>query len=181
MNSSVLLLLLLLATGILLLCPTIDAFSPSCHSTLCQVNCQLSTTRYYSGNSEGDHTSTGIENDLSVRTMAKAEHSESPPYFEPLDVMLERARKRKMVLLPYRIQALTNKPIVRLGSYAALTAGDTILILVAIKLGSIGFSVGYVLGKGTKKMVQRKNISLAELWVVGLAVGADILWNNIIF
>ena len=98
-----------------------------------------------------------------------------------LDVILKKARKRKMVLLPYRIQAIANKPVLNLFNFTSLTIGECALILVAIKLNSYGFCVGYVIGKGTSPFVRNSNmpIALVELWTVLLAVGFDVIWNNL--
>jgi len=62
-----------------------------------------------------------------------------------------------------------------------LTIGEVVLILVALKLESYGFCIGYVLGKSTRGLVMSKGgpILLVELWTVFLAVSLDIAWNNI--
>ena len=98
-----------------------------------------------------------------------------------LDIILKKARKRKMVLLPYRIQAITNKPVLNLFNLTSFTIGECALILFAIKLNSYGFCVGYVIGKGTSPFVRNSNmpIALVELWTVLLAVGFDVIWNNL--
>lgn len=103
--------------------------------------------------------------------------------FDSLDVMLDRARKRKMVMLPYQIQAIANKPLIpiNLNRTTYLTIGEVVLILVAFKLESYGFCVGYVLGKSTQGLLMSRGgpILLVQLWTVFLAVSLDIAWNNI--
>jgi len=103
--------------------------------------------------------------------------------FDSLDVMLDRARKRKMVLLPSQIQAVTNKPLIpiNLNRTTYLTIGEVVLTLVAFKLESYGFCVGYVLGKSTQGLLMSRGgpILLVQLWTVFLAVSLDIAWNNI--
>ena len=101
--------------------------------------------------------------------------------FDSLDVMLTKARKRKMVLLPYKIQAIANKPIINLFNKSSLNLGECMLIFVAIKLGSIGFCVGYVIGKVSTRFLRGVDapIVLVELWTVLLAVGLDVVWNNL--
>ena len=102
--------------------------------------------------------------------------------FDSLDVMLDRARKRKMVLLPSQIQAIANKPLIpiNLNRTTYLTIGEVVLILVAFKLESYGFCVGYVLGKSTQGLLMSRGgpILLVQLWTVFLAVSLDIAWNN---
>ena len=103
--------------------------------------------------------------------------------FDSLDVMLDRARKRKMVMLPYQIQAIANKPLIpiNLNRTTYLTIGEVVLTLVAFKLESYGFCVGYVLGKSTQGLLMSRGgpILLVQLWTVFLAVSLDIAWNNI--
>ncbi len=116
---------------------------------------------------------------------SKSEHPENDPVFDSLDVVLERARKRKMVLLPIQIQSIANKPLVKLGTFAYLSIGECALLLIAIKLESYGFSLGYVVGKGTTPYLRRKfstDSSMAafvELWSGGLAIFSDVIWNNV--
>lgn len=102
--------------------------------------------------------------------------------FDSLDVMLDRARKRKMVMLPYQIQAIANKPLIpiNLNRTTYLTIGEVVLTLVAFKLESYGFCVGYVLGKSTQGLLMSRGgpILLVQLWTVFLAVSLDIAWNN---
>ena len=116
-------------------------------------------------------------------------HEEGQEYeFDSLDDMLTNARNRQMVLLPYRIQAISSKPIIVINKKIPnrseslslnLTFGECMLISVAFYLGSVGFCVGYVFGKGTKGLLKSDNpIILVELWTVVFAVGIDIAWNN---
>jgi len=107
-----------------------------------------------------------------------------PEYeFDSLDVVLDRARKRKMVLLPFQIQAITNKPLIPINFNRTiyLTVGEAALLLVALNLGSYGFGIGYVVGKGTREALRNVGgpIFLVELWTVLLAVSFDIIWNNV--
>lgn len=95
-----------------------------------------------------------------------------------LDEMLAEARKRRMVLLPYQVQAIASKPIVTISNGSSLNLGECMLILVAIKLGSIGFCVGYAAGKGTAGYSRDAPIIVVQLWPVLLAVGLDVAWNN---
>ncbi len=124
-----------------------------------------------------------------VATQIINESSGSPedhkPVFDSLDVVLERARKRKMVLLPIRIQSFANKPLVKLGTFTYLSVGECALLLIAIKLESYGFSLGYVVGKGTAPYLRRKistdspMAAFVELWAGGFAIFSDVIWNNV--
>ena len=109
------------------------------------------------------------------------EEKEEEYEFDSLDTMLTKARNRKMALLPYRVQAFTGKPIINLFNTSSLTIGECTLILVALKLGSIGFCGGYVVGKATTQYLRQSDapVVLVELWTVLLAVGFDIVWNNL--
>ena len=146
-----------------------------------QPTVQLNANLDESSSSDDNHVAT--ENERTTIEDETDIEIEPEYQFDSLDVVLDRARKRKMVLLPYQIQAITNKPLIpiNLNRTIYLTLGETLLILVAFKLESYGFCVGYVLGKDTRGLLMRAGgpILLVELWTVSLAVGLDILWNNI--
>ena len=111
----------------------------------------------------------------------KYEISEEQPSFDSLDIVLERARKRKSVLLPIQLQAITSKQVTRFGNIY-ITFGDCMLMAFALKLGSIGFSIGYIFGKVSTPIVRRNNsfpIIITEIWSGGLAIIFDIVWNNV--
>jgi|AntRauTorckE5430_2_1112549.scaffolds.fasta_scaffold26779_2 hypothetical protein len=137
----------------------------------------------HDGNSSpGDSHAKAADKHLAMKDEKEIE-TEPEYQFDSLDVMLDRARKRKMVMLPYQIQAITNKPLIpiNLNRTTYLTIGEVVLILVAFKLESYGFCFGYVLGKSTRGLLMSKGgpILLVELWTVFLAVSLDIAWNNI--
>jgi hypothetical protein len=121
------------------------------------------------------------ESDTSVGLTESEPQNEEEYQFDSLDVMLNKARNRKMVLLPYKIQTIANKPIINLLGKSSLNLGECILILAAIRLGSTGFCIGYVGGKLTTRFLGKLNvpIALVQLWTVLLAVGLDVVWNNI--
>ena len=96
---------------------------------------------------------------------------------------IEKARQKPMPWFPYRIQAIWNKPIIPLipSKYVSLRIGECMLILFAVKLGSIGFSFGYVFGKCTTNNIgQMKNapIILVQLWTGICAIVFDVILNN---
>ena len=98
---------------------------------------------------------------------------------------IEKARQKPMPWFPYRIQAIWNKPIIPLISSRniSLRVGECMLILFAIKLGSIGFSFGYIFGKcTTTKIGQIKNapIAIVQLWTGICAIVFDVILNNIL-
>mmetsp|Transcript_9298 Transcript_9298/g.13824 ORF Transcript_9298/g.13824 Transcript_9298/m.13824 type:complete len:304 (-) Transcript_9298:116-1027(-) len=106
-----------------------------------------------------------------------------------LDAILQRARKRPLAItmLPYKIQAQMNRPLLQIGfpftSFPSIiTIGDGLLILVAIYLNSLGFAVGFALGKLSVQFLRENSnifpIAFIELWTVTLAVGLDVLWRN---
>ena len=112
--------------------------------------------------------------------------------FDSLDDVLTKARKRPMVmtLLPYQIQALMNKPIVRISLLSnnttnmpksVLSIGDLFLILIAWKLNSVGFAIGYIVGKLSTPVLRETKIlpvALVELWTVIVAIASDVVWSN---
>ena len=108
-----------------------------------------------------------------------------PDEFDSLENVLDRARKRKMIMLPYQIQAITSKSLIPLNTKRTinLNVGETILILIGIKLGSYGFGLGYTIGKASQNWARVKlgsgNLLLAELWTVSLAISMDVICNNL--
>ena len=108
-----------------------------------------------------------------------------PDEFDSLENILDRARKRKMIMLPYQIQAITNKSLIPLNTKRtiSLNIGETILILIGIKLGSYGFGIGYTIGKASQNWARVKlgsgNLVLAELYTVSLAISMDVICNNL--
>lgn len=108
-----------------------------------------------------------------------------PDEFDSLENILDRARKRKMIMLPYQIQAITNKSLIPLNTKRtiSLNIGETILILIGIKLGSYGFGIGYTIGKASQNWARVKlgsgNLLLAELYTVSLAISMDVICNNL--
>lgn len=100
-----------------------------------------------------------------------------------LTKVLERARSRKMVLLPYRVQAFFNRPVLTLPNpfLAVFTIGDISFVVVSIWLESYGFALGYSVGRLSIRFMRRSSnmpVMLTELWTVLLAIGFDILWRN---
>lgn len=115
-------------------------------------------------------------------------NNNEPVFFESLDIVLNKARKRPMImLLPYKIQAIFNKPIITLSLPtvsvpSVITIGDLLLALIALKLDSVGFAFGYIFGKLTTQYLRENEIlpiALIELWTVILAVGLDVVWKNV--
>ena len=125
------------------------------------------------------------------------EHQE----FDSLEVILEKARKRptSIMLLPYKIQAFMNKPLIIIptiqsspssssSSPSVITLGDVAFVLFAIKLDSLGFAVGYTIGKLTTPYLREQKvipipIALIELWTLFFAtflgIILDQVWRNI--
>ncbi len=127
--------------------------------------------------------SNGNDNDVPVS---------APSNSPSLDTILERARKRPLgiTILPYKIQAVMNRPLVNIrlpftSFPSMLTIGDSLLILVAVQLNSIGFAFGYGIGKLSVQFLRENSnvfpisIAFIELWPVILSVGLDVLWRNI--
>ncbi len=123
----------------------------------------------------------------SYETWKSGKDSEEKPVFESLDSVLNKARKRPMMMfIPYKIQAALNKPILKLSlpttsAPSIITLGDLGFILIALKLNSFGFAVGYILGKLSTQLLRESKvipIALVELWTVLMAVGLDVVWNN---
>ena len=103
-----------------------------------------------------------------------------------------------MVLLPvYRVQAMLNMPIINIlrtslssknvnvkaSFLSSWTVGECLLIVLAIKLNSFGFCVGYAIGKSTVSLIKEANvipISVSQFWTASLAVGFDIIWNQLL-
>ena len=123
-------------------------------------------------------------------TTATTTTTTTPTEFQSLDIILEKARKRQMFMLfPYRAQAFLNKPLFQISILPSknvlptvITTGDIIFVLFAIQLNSIGFAVGYTIGKLTVQSLRMANavpMALTELWTVTLAVILDVLWRNI--
>lgn len=70
--------------------------------------------------------------------------------------MLERARNRKAVAIPYIIQAAWDAPLLQiqepypnLKSNLVVTRGDVVLLLVAVAIHANGFAIGLCIGKIT--------------------------------
>uniref|UniRef100_A0A7S3QIY4 Uncharacterized protein n=1 Tax=Chaetoceros debilis TaxID=122233 RepID=A0A7S3QIY4_9STRA len=135
-----------------------------------------------------DNNNEYVGGNLSGERRQEKEEEVEEPYFDSLDIVLERARKRQMVMLPIQIQAIAGKTVIKLGlgnsssATSYLTVGDCVLILVAVKLGSVGFSIGYVIGKASSPILRSSGttpIMIVELWAGGLAVVFDIFWNNV--
>ena len=130
-----------------------------------------------------------LQSDEETAMLAKQDDEMSPSQqgneekyqFDSLDVMLNKARRRKVVMLPYRIQSIANKPVFNIFNKSTLNLGDCVLILVATKLGSMGFCIGYITGKSTTWFLREIDapIIMVEIWTVALAVGLDVVWNNI--
>jgi hypothetical protein len=107
-----------------------------------------------------------------------------------LEHILNKARKRPMIMfLPYQIQAYTNKPILQTSPSSpvpipfVITIGDALLVTFAILLNSIGFAIGYTIGKLSIQSIRQRSdlfpIVLTELWTVSLAIMCDLIWRNI--
>ena len=102
--------------------------------------------------------------------------------FDPLDVMLERARRRNRIpLLAARLGALADRPALpSILPLAFLSGGDVVLLAAASGLGAPGFALGMFLGKATggelrDRVLPRGLIgaTLAQLWPVGLGIVLD--------
>ena len=102
--------------------------------------------------------------------------------FDPLDVMLERARRRNRIpLLAARLGALADRPALpTILPLAFLSGGDVVLLAAATGLGAPGFALGMFLGKATggelrERVLPRGLIgaTLAQLWPVGLGIVLD--------
>lgn len=95
--------------------------------------------------------------------------------FDPLDVMLAKARKRGVNPM-FRIQAFTDTPVLKLG--IVLTRGDLAFSTVAALIGAKGFALGLILGKWSLNLkLLRENLSplVAQLYPVLLAIAFDLL------
>lgn len=95
--------------------------------------------------------------------------------FEPLDVMLARARKRKVIPL-LRVQAFFGAPVVE--SLTWLTRGDAVFAVIAISIGAKGFVLGLLLGKWSVSaglFPQGMNLppQLLQLYPLLLAIALD--------
>ena len=148
-----------------------------------QPTVQLNAKRDENSSPSDSHAKVADKQIAMIKDEKEIETEPGVYQFDSLDVMLDRARKRKMVLLPSQIQAIANKPLIpiNLNRTTYLTIGEVVLILVAFKLESYGFCVGYVLGKSTQGLLMSRGgpILLVQLWTVFLAVSLDIAWNNI--
>jgi hypothetical protein len=101
--------------------------------------------------------------------------------------MLERARKRKAVTLPYIIQAAWDAPLLQiqepypnLKSNLVVTRGDVGLLLVAVAIHANGFAIGLCIGKMTAGPLRELlrppvpvQIILMPLWPVLWAIILD--------
>lgn len=131
-----------------------------------------------------DHVAANTESGERKKSYDKSDENEG--FDSPsLDVVLEKARKRKLFLFPIKLQAFADKPVVKLGGGSApyLTIGECALLLIAAKLGSYGFSVGFILGKGTLPFLRSSGMApliFVELWPVSLAIISDTVLNNLI-
>lgn len=97
------------------------------------------------------------------------------PEFEPLDVMLDRARKRGVNPM-IRIQALAGAPLLK-GSGIPLTRGDALFTATALLIGAKGFAVGLLVGKATSSRLPfRQDLPplLVQLYPVLLAIACDL-------
>lgn len=166
------------------------------------------STRFLSGNNSNNNDIRGNEKSDSVSTVCddqevktSKQDKSSPTTTEQIETefelendpqevetslakVLEKARARKMVLLPYRIQAFFNNPVLIFPNPlpATFTIGDVSFVFVAIWLDSFGFALGYSIGKLTSRSVRGNSnvpVMLTELWTVGLAIGLDIVWRNV--
>lgn len=147
-----------------------------------------------------DDTTEDDTTENSAQHIGESSSSSEEFEFDSLDVMLAKARKRGIFLLPYyKLIALLSRPVLKLTlplpslssnqsidkdieqRPSFITVGDTIFMTVAVLLGSTGFSVGYFIGKLTANVVRSVEglpIGLAELWTVSLAIGFDTVYVN---
>ena len=103
---------------------------------------------------------------------------ESEPEFEPLDVILERARKRGANPI-VKVQVFCDRPI--LTSLRWLTRGDVIFAFLAFLIGSKGFVFGLLTGKWTLSvglLPRKMNLPplIVQLYPVLLAIAFDQLF-----
>jgi len=98
------------------------------------------------------------------------------PEFEPLDVILDRARKRGVNPM-IRVQAFLNAPVAPSWKIP-FTRGDVAFSTFAIAVGAKGFALGLVVGKLTSRRLT-KSFDLpplvVQLYPVLLAIACDQL------
>ena len=120
----------------------------------------------------------GQKNDESIQS---SDNDESP--LGSLDSVLERARQRQTVTLPYRLQAMWDAPLVSIDyefSKFVVTRGDMVLIVVALAIHANGFALGLLLGKATAAPLRQLlkpplavQMVLQPVWPVVWAIALD--------
>ena len=103
-----------------------------------------------------------------------AENESDNVEFDSLDVVLERARKRRPSAITKLFGAMAQ-PITTMIPW--LSRLDVLYLVVAIGLNSNGFALGYVIGKSTNRYVlglfPLLSPKISQLWPVILAVCID--------
>ena len=186
-----------LLVTLFLVCATLSlsfeiySFSSRCNHSI--INGEKSNSKYNyntfifhkAKRRSGTNISLLSKNDEETDSCDTTTQTTIPDEFDSLENILDRARKRKMIMLPYQIQAITSKSLIPLNPKRtiSLNIGETILILIGIKLGSYGFGLGYAIGKASQNWARVKlgsgNLLFAELWTVILAISMDVLCNNL--
>lgn len=94
--------------------------------------------------------------------------------FEPLDVMLQRARKREINPM-LRVQALWSAPLLAPILNAPISRGDAVFVLLALALHAPGFAVGFVTAKLTARRLLPKGLPrvVVQFYPVLLALACD--------
>ena len=112
-------------------------------------------------------TSTGDK----IRRRSQQEQVE----FEPLDVMLLRARKREINPM-LRVQALWSAPLLApIIINVPISRGDAVFVLLALALHAPGFAVGFVTAKLTARRLLPKGLPrvVVQFYPVLLALACD--------
>ena len=107
------------------------------------------------------------------------DNGDEEPEFEPLDVMLQKARKRGVNPI-LKVQAFFDAPTLMVAPLYWLTRGDATFAILALLIGAKGFVLGLLLGKWTASLgllPRGTNLSpqLIQLYPVLLAIIFDQL------
>ena len=155
---------------------------PLIHSTTGYIHHSMITQHRFSRRAQTNNDES-VFTDNTTTNSTKVQLEDNSIQFESLDHMLERVRKRQIMNTPLQLQAILNRPILQLGTNKPyLNVGEIALILISVKLGSYGFSSGYIIGKRTLPDIRKSNIVpifFTELWPGVLAIILDVIYTNI--
>ncbi|OEU09342.1 hypothetical protein FRACYDRAFT_277462 [Fragilariopsis cylindrus CCMP1102] len=96
-----------------------------------QPTVQLNAKRDENSSPSDSHAKVADKQIAMIKDEKEIETEPGVYQFDSLDVMLDRARKRKMVLLPSQIQAIANKPLIpiNLNRTTYLTIGEVVVLI----------------------------------------------------